>query len=294
MAEETKNTEVVEEVDPWDFEDPEVVDDSNKTEDMPAETDEVTDESSPDPAEEIVIRAKDAGLTMEDMENMGSPDTLEFVLNLLESKTREAVEENKTNSAETGDAATEESSKPSTDEFEWIDKLDPDEAVDSDAIKALKAMKERLDMMSGTVNEMTAHSKELKVGSFFAQLDDKWSELFGSSSETTAKNKTNRQTVVEEMDSLREGYRSRKKRIPEDNELFERALRSTFGEHEQNFARKEISDKMAKRESQFLNRAQSRPTKELLTGREKAVSSVASRMRELGLSSLDDIAETFE
>ncbi len=136
--------------------------------------------------------------------------------------------------------------------------------------------------MSGAVKSMTEQSRAAKADSYFVQLDEQWSELFGDAKEQSAKDKMNRQTVVDEMESLREGYRSRKKRIPEESELFERALRSTFGEHEKNFAQNEISDKIKKREAQFLSRAQSRPTKEILTGREKAVSSVASRMRNLG------------
>ena len=293
MAEDTKNAEVEEEVDPWDFDDPESVNVEPVSEDIPAESEEATEEPQDDPAEEIVIRAKDAGLTQDDMDNMGSKDTLKFVLDLLENKTKEIKEEVR-NTASDGDAAKSESSEPSTDEFSWIDDLDPDEAVDSDAIKALKAMKTKLDDMTSEVGQMAKSRNEAKVASFFAQLDENWNEIFGTGEKATSKMEANRHTVIEEMEALREGYRSRKKRIPEDNELFERALRSTFGEHEQNFARKEITEKLAKRENQFLSRAQSRPGKELLTGREKAVSSVAARMRELGLSGLDDISDTFE
>ncbi|QDP65095.1 MAG: hypothetical protein GOVbin1630_52 [Prokaryotic dsDNA virus sp.] len=295
MAEQTKNVEEVEDKDPWDFEDPEIEDTLVADADIPAETEEDTDVSSEDPAEEIVLRAKEAGLTQEDMDNMGSPDTLEFVLNLLDQKIQKVEEEAKNTTQETGDAVSEDvDSEPSSDDFDWIDKLDPDESVDSDSVKALKAMKTRLDEMSGTVKAMTEQSRTAKSESFFAQLDDQWNELFGNAKEQTDRNKANRQTVVDEMESLRAGYRSRKKRIPEETELFERALRSTFGEHEKNFARNEVEGKIKKRSSQFISRAQSRPTKELLTGREKAVSSVSARMRELGLSNLDDIGETFE
>jgi len=290
MAEETKNTEV-EAVDPWDFEDPEI-ETPEETQEETAPVQEDSTEESP-MSDEIISRAAEAGLTVEDMESMGSEDNIAFVLDLLQNKTKEAVEAVK-NTAEDGDAAESESDQSSDNEFDWIDSLDPDDAVDSDAYKALKAMKARMDEMSSTVNAMTEKSKAAQTEGYFAQLDDKWSELFGSGSEVSKKNQMNRQTVIDEMETLKEGYRSRKKRIPENTELFERALRSSFGEHEQNFAKKELSDKMSKRESQFLSRAQSRPTKELLTGREKAVSSVAAKMRGLGLSALDDIGETFE
>mgnify|MGYP003134358954 CR=1 FL=1 len=294
MAEETKSAESAD-IDPWDFDDPEIEDES--TEDIPAESEEGTEDPSDDAAEEIALRAKDAGLSQEDLENMGSSDTVEFVLNLLDNKTQELKEELK-NAAVTGDAEKEEqsdaSSDSSEDEFSWIDQLDPEESIDSDAVKALKAMKTRMDGLSSELKSMTEQSETVKAENFFVQLDEKWSELFGNAKEQSSQNKNNRETVIEEMNALRDGYRSRKKRIPEESELFERALRSTFGEHEKNFARDEVSSKIKKRESQFLSRAQSRPTKELLTGREKAVSSVAARMRELGLSALDDVGETFE
>ena len=295
MAEEPKKTVEVEEKDPWDFDDPEIEAVVVVEEDMPAETEEVTEDTSEDLPDEIVDRAREAGLTKDELENMGSPDTAQFVLDLLQQKTQQLEEEARNTTSKDGDAVQEEpSSEPGGDEFDWIDKLDPDDSVDSDAIKALKVMKAKLDEMSGAVKSMTEQSRAAKADSYFVQLDEQWSELFGDAKEQSAKDKMNRQTVVDEMESLREGYRSRKKRIPEESELFERALRSTFGEHEKNFAQNEISDKIKKREAQFLSRAQSRPTKEILTGREKAVSSVASRMRELGLSNLDDIGESFE
>lgn len=127
----------------------------------------------------------------------------------MQNKTKEAVEEVK-NTAGEGDAAEDESQKSSDNEFDWIDKLDPDDAIDSDAVKALKVMKSRMDEMSETVNAMTEKNKEVQSDNFFNQLDDKWSELFGDGAEISAKSKMNRQTVIDEMETLKEGYRSRK------------------------------------------------------------------------------------
>ncbi len=146
MAEEPKKTVEVEEKDPWDFDDPEIEAVVVVEEDMPAETEEVTEDTSEDLPDEIVDRAREAGLTKDELENMGSPDTAQFVLDLLQQKTQQLEEEARNTTSKDGDAVQEEpSSEPGGDEFDWIDKLDPDDSVDSDAIKALKVMKAKLD-----------------------------------------------------------------------------------------------------------------------------------------------------
>ena len=285
MAEE-KNEEI-ESKDPWDFEDPEVtevpvsVPDSDHS-DSSDEEDELPDG--------IVARAKEAGLTDDDLSKMGSPDQLEFVLNLLESKTMESTNSNDDSTAVSGDAE-----ETPSDDVSWIDDIDPEEAIDSDSAKAVKAMKAKIDQLTGKLESMNKSNEANKTDGLFNQLEDEWSEVFGSDKDQNTQQVTNRKSVLEEINVLKDGYRSRKKRMPSEKEIFDRAVNGVFGEQAKEFARQELSGRLKNRESQFISRASNTNNSgDMLSGREKAVQNVANKMKDIGFAVVDQPSEIFE
>ena len=287
MAEE--KTEEVEAKDPWDFEDPEVMDVPAV---RPDEFESDTDESEEGLPDEILQRAKDAGLADEDLSNMGSPEQVEFVLGLLETKVQQVKEEAKDTTSDTGDAADEDQS---SNDVSWIDEINPDDAVDSDTARAMKAMKSKIDELTGTLESMTKKTEEVKTNSYFSDLEPEWDEVFGSKSSSTSEQEANRRSVLEEVETLKDGYRSRKKRLPSDKDLFDRAVNGVFGEKAKDFARQELNERLQKRESQFLSRASnSNATGDMLSGRQQALKNVSSKMRELGLDVVDSPSDIFE
>lgn len=287
MAEEKK--EEVEAKDPWDFEDPEVMDVPAV---RPDEFESDTDESEEGLPDEILQRAKDAGLADEDLSNMGSPEQVDFVLGLLETKVQQVKEEAKDTTSDTGDAADEDQS---SNDVSWIDEIDPDDAVDSDTARAMKAMKSKIDELTGTLESMTKKTEEVKTNSYFTDLEPEWDEVFGSKSSSTSEQEANRRSVLEEVETLKDGYRSRKKRLPSDKDLFDRAVNGVFGEKAKDFARQELNERLQKRESQFLSRASnSNATGDMLSGRQQALKNVSSKMRELGLDVVDSPSDIFE
>tara|TARA_R110001592_G_scaffold182683_3_gene426056 strand:+ start:8776 stop:9654 length:879 start_codon:yes stop_codon:yes gene_type:complete len=289
MAMVEEKNEEVEAKDPWDFEDPEVMDVPAV---RPDEFESDTDVSEEDLPDEILQRAKDAGLVDEDLANMGSPEQVEFVLGLLETKVQQVTEEAKDSAIKSGDATDED--QPSND-VSWIDDIDPDDAVDSDTARAMKAMKSKIDELTGTMESMNKKTEEVKTNSYFTDLDPEWEEVFGSKSSATDEQTSNRKSILEEVETLKDGYRSRKKRLPTDKNLFDRAVNGVFGEQAKDFARQELNERLQKRESQFLSRAStSSATGDMISGRQQALKNVSNKMRELGLDVVDETSDIFE
>ena len=284
MAEE-KNEEI-ESKDPWDFEDPEV---TEVPESVPDSDHSDSSEEEDELPDGIIARAKEAGLDDDDLSKMGSKDQLEFVLNLLESKAKEAVSED--DSTATGGDAEETPS----DDVSWIDDIDPEEAIDSDSAKAVKAMKAKIDRLTSQLESMNKSNEANKTDGLFNQLEDEWSEVFGSDKEQNTQQVSNRKSVLEEIDVLKDGYRSRKKRMPSEKEIFDRAVHGVFGEQAKEFARQELSGRLKNRESQFISRASNTNSSgDMLTGRDKAVQNVANKMKDIGFAVSDQASEIFE
>ena len=287
MADE-ENKEV-EAKDPWDFEDPEIMEVPAQ---MPDEFESGEDEPEEVLPDEILQRATDAGLTNDDLENMGSPEQMKFVLDLLENKAQELNDKMKEDAADTGDAADEDQS---SNDVSWIDEIDPDEAVDSDSARAVKAMKAKIDQLTSTIESMNKVTEEVKTASHFSDLEPEWDEVFGSSTDATTEQQANRRSVLEEVKTLKDGYRSRKKRMPTEKELFERAVNGVFGEKAKDFARQELNDRLKKRESQFISRASNtNGSGDMLSGREQALKNVSRKMRDLGIDVFDGPSEIFD
>lgn len=285
MAEE-KNEEI-ESKDPWDFEDPEVTEVPESVPDSDHSDSSDEEDELPDG---IIARAKEAGLSDDDLSKMGSPDQLEFVLNLLESKAKESSELNDDSTAFSGDAE-----ETPSDDVSWIDDIDPEEAIDSDSAKAVKAMKAKIDQLTGKLESMNKSNEANKTDGLFNQLEDEWSEVFGSDKDQNTQQVTNRKSVLEEINVLKDGFRSRKKRMPSEKEIFDRAVNGVFGEQAKEFARQELSGRLKNRESQFISRASNTNNSgDMLSGREKAVQNVANKMKDIGFAVVDQPSEIFE
>ncbi len=285
MAEE-KNEEI-ESKDPWDFEDPEITEVPESVPDSDHSDSSDEEDELPDG---IIARAKEAGLSQDDLSNMGSPEQQKFVLDLLESKTQEVRSDVDDSTATGGDAE-----ETPSDDVSWIDDIDPEEAIDSDSAKAVKAMKAKIDRLTNQLESMNKSNEASKTDGLFNQLEDEWSEVFGSDKEQNTQQVSNRKSVLEEIDVLKDGYRSRKKRMPSEKEIFDRAVNGVFGEQAKEFARQELSGRLKNRESQFISRASNTNNSgDMLSGREKAVQNVANKMKDIGFAVSDQASEIFE
>lgn len=76
--------------------------------------------------------------------------------------------------------------------------------------------------MSGAVKESSKAAADARFKTYVEGLDKPYQKLFETSS--------NRTKLRDEMDVLRDGYRSRGRTVPAEDELFSKALNSVFSE----------------------------------------------------------------
>ena len=181
-----------------------------------AEVDEVDEPSATDAEWDAAVdSALDAGLSEEDIKGFDTPAALTSAATLL-ARTTKSGEDSADGEVPDGDKGTEL--------IEW-EYLDPDVA---EALKAIQAgharevadLTRKLDEVSGTVKEQFSIAAEQRFGGYITDLDKPYQKLFESAANQTK--------LRDEMDVLRDGYRSRNREVPAENELFTKALNSSF------------------------------------------------------------------
>ena len=166
---------------------------------------------------------------------------------------------------------------------------DPDE--NSGANSEVAELRKQIELMK---RELSSHSNDSNSEKLFGLLDDDYGELFGEvGDDLTKTQERNRNKVLQELDTLKAGYKARKRAIPSDRRLFKQAVRSVFGDFESKVVKKKFSESAKKRKSQFISRVNSRDTRRPKDGRVSAIDSVKKFLADRGYSDLNTV-ETFE
>lgn len=154
---------------------------------------------------------------------------------------------------------------------------DIDQYLDTDLAKAVSSM---IGQLKGQIDELKKASIKPEPApasnNFFAEH----SEIFGSDAPSPSQ-KQNRESIREQMDILKAGYKAAGKKVPDAQSLFEKALRSEFPDAATNKDRQQVVSKVQNRERKMLLRPTSRHA-ESSDARSRATEAVAKRMRELG------------
>lgn len=153
-----------------------------------------------------------------DIEGFDSAAALKSAANLLAKRTTKSSD----------DARSDDS--PATDEsgdkvIDW-DYLDPDTA---DALKkimakseqTIKSLRDEVDRLKGEFAEQSNAARDQRFDAYVSDLDKPYQKLFDASG---------RRKVREEMDVLREGYRSRNRTVPDERALFDKAVNAVFAD----------------------------------------------------------------
>jgi hypothetical protein len=182
--------------------------------------------------------------------------------------------------------ASREESAPKTEEREWTDeirkleaqkekaKLEPihlqggedlDEALVKQVNEALDGISGRYDdktaALEKTIAELTSTMQANQAAQFVRCFDDmleRHGEPYrhelgeGSTLELTGKHRKNRDRVVDEMGVIVAACQLRKRAIPSDAQLVQRALKEVFGDKGKD------NGEVKKRQGQFLRRSSSR------------------------------------
>lgn len=227
--------------------------DGQGDDDPPAEGDgkpqEPADGKTGEISEELLGRAKDAGLSEEDAREFGSAKALEKHLTLIgKGKPAEKKE----------------------DEAEEIPDLPEDDDYSPEIVKGWKAMKTRLQSLEAEnkafKTERIEHAQAERIRSFDNACDsagEEYASILGTTKDAHKKDSEfgkNRAKVFDEMHVLAKSYRESGKPIPEEKDLLKRALSNLFGEETQKQARKQIASKIEKRKGSILPRPTNRTT----------------------------------
>lgn len=274
-----------EEADPLNFEEPQdggMVPDvaSEEVHEVEEKTVETPDNQGAVAAQlplDVIEEAVGYGLTSKEIEQLGSEDNIAAVLQILDRRHDDSI--GKPN----GEVV-------SVDEI--IDPFaDPDEqstGVNSEVAELRKQVQDLSAMVKSNKKD-THNSEEL-----FGLVGEEYSELFGANDDNTTKTQQrNRDKAVEEFNTLKAGYSARKRNVPSSRRLFKQAVQSVFGDFEGKVVRKQFTDSVSKRNSQFISRVNSRDNKKPQDGRSVAIDNVKRFLADRGYADLSP-TETFD
>lgn len=239
---------------------------------------EHVDESDAGVLQELASQAKSLGMHDDEVAQIKDTGALRSVVAALQRQAATETREDTENSRRKPDAGESPSS-----EYEALAALDPDEAIDPSAIKAIKALKAELDKMRARPVEAATGARADEADYLIAKLGEDYADIFGdgpaSSLSTRSEHYKARAAVVEEMQRIRESARNTKKRIPETRDAFDQAVRSVFGSKVKQVEQRQLASKVKQRESQLIARPANNG-KRPATGRDKAIASIAAIMRD--------------
>lgn len=229
---------------------------------------------------ELLSRAKDLGLTEDEISVFAdNPAALSKTLDLLEKKREGGGGEE-----EKGKAAAEEG-----DEEEIpFPELDP-ELYDEPIVKGFQVAKVELARLRAQVKQMTVQNYAMWLDAEFSELTDGeegYAEVFGKGParklDRAGEPYKNRQKVVAEIDALAAGMLQKGQELPSDDELLAKAIRSALGDRLDEAKNKANHKKLQdRRRSTFTNRPTQRQSSsdQRLTPDQRAQRLVREKLR---------------
>ncbi len=276
---------MADEKNPLDFEEPTdggmVAAGPEETEDTVEE--EVIEESN-DPEEkatlplDVIEEAIGYGLTSVEIEELGSEENIAKVLAILDRQ-----------------IDTKPATQESSDSVFGDDDEDPFADPDANAGVNNSEVAELRKQVESLRAAMQGQKERPDADKLFGLLDDDYEDLFGEvEGDRTKTQDRNRDKVLQELETMRAGYKARKRAVPSNRRLFKQAVRSVFGDHESKVVKKKFTESAKKRQSQFLNRVNARDNRKASgDGRIDAIDSVKKFLAERGYTDLNSV-ETFE
>ena len=224
---------------------------------------------------DVIEEAIGYGLTSREIESLGSEDNIAAVLAILDRQI------DSTSTKQSDSVFGEDDDDPFAE---------PDENTGGSNSEVAE-LRKQVEALRRSLESRPADSNSDKL---FGLLADDYDELFGGvGDDLTKTQQRNRGKVLQELDTLKAGYKARKRAIPSDRRLFKQAVRSVFGDHESKVVKKKFSESAKKRKSQFINRVNARDARRPKDGRTSAVDSVKKFLADRGYTDLESV-ETFE
>ena len=224
---------------------------------------------------DVIEEAIGYGLTSREIESLGSEENIAAVLAIL-------------------DRQIDSTGNRASDSVFGDDDDDPFAEPDENTGGSNSEVAELRKQVEALRRSLESRPDDSNSDKLFGLLADDYDELFGGvGDDLTKTQKRNRGKVLQELDTLKAGYKARKRAIPSDRRLFKQAVRSVFGDHESKVVKKKFSESAKKRKSQFINRVNARDARRPKDGRTSAVDSVKKFLADRGYTDLESV-ETFE
>jgi len=223
---------------------------------------------------DVIEEAVGYGLNAQDIEQLGSEENIAAVLAILDRQM--------------------ETTQTDNSESVYGDDDDPFAEPDDNSGESNSEVAELRKQVEALKRSLNAKPDDATSQKLFGLLSDDYSELFGGvGDDLTKTQERNRSKAIQELETLKAGYKARKRAIPSDRRLFKQAVRSVFGDFETKVVKKKFSESANKRSSQFINRVNSRDARRPKNGRSSAVDSVKKFLADRGYTDLESV-ETFE
>lgn len=261
--------------------------DDDSAGDSEGATDTKTDAAKPGAASidaALLSRAQKLGISAEEARKI-APDALKTALDLVERRAGTSSDSGQSQKRETTDAAQgkTEQKKP---RIEWEDVQLPEEfdptlhkvvnnlkTVVSQVNAALDEMDSRQESISGQTRMLAEKEQSRESEAFYDRFDNwvqemgaDWEPVFGKGNrKTIGDNKAAieaRSAVLNEMLIYAAGYRQANQDLPEEHELFKRAVRALHGDKTEKMAAQKVTKNLRDRKSgQFVSRPTQRESR---------------------------------
>lgn len=212
--------------------------------------------------DEVVKRARSAGLTVDEINAFSSQERLELFLDRLDKQEESTTQKPEEKEPEENyDELLE--TKITEDEFDsvLVEEFKSIRKLVVDALKGMAALKGEHASTAEYVRSARAESVENSVDQAFESISDVYGDTFGNGKTRNLGSKTKeykaRNSVIEEALILKRGYESVGKTPPPLNDLIERSARSLFGAKT---SERKVAKKLEKRQGSIIRRSDTKGT----------------------------------
>ena len=222
--------------------------------------------------EQLANRSVSVGLSEEDLERLGDVDAIESTIRILEARQDEPDTKEPSDSVSFDDIPEEMR--------EHFEKLN------SHYQNRIQALEDQLGNYNEYVDLQAEKAVKSDFDGFVSDLGPDFESFLGTGStdklDGDSKELERRVSILEEMNVLASGYEASGRAVPEDADLFKKAMNSLYGEEIRELQQSSREERVAQRRGKFVSRPTQKRGKPM-SPEAAAVANVRKYMEEAGI-----------
>ena len=222
--------------------------------------------------EELANRSFSVGLTEEDIEKLGDVAAIESTIRILEARQDEPETEEPSDSVSFDDLPDEMR--------EHFEKLN------SHYQNRIQSLEDQLGNYNEFVDLQSEKAVKSEFDGYVSDLGPDFESLLGSGStdnlDGDSQELERRVSILEEMNILASGYEAADRAVPEDADLFKKAMNSLYGDQIRGLQTSSREERIAQRRGNFVSRPTQKRGKPM-SPEAAAVANVRKYMEESGI-----------